>query len=186
MRDVPNTSPVVDRRDAVQIAEQIRQSLTQRVPDLRPNQISGALIAVFARYCEILIERINRAPHKALLTFVNLLGLSPRPPQPAQVPLTFSVNPKCTEVVTILKGTQVAGPSAHENGQPVVFETETNLYASPLTLTSIMVRSPLHDQYSDLTSLAGSVAKEGQSLFQATTQTVHCLYLGHSQFLSSP
>ena len=158
MRDVRNTSPIVDRRDAGQIAEQIRHALTQRIPGLRPSQISGALIAVFARYCEVLIERINRAPHKALLTFVNLLGLSPHPPQSAQVPLTFSVNPKCTEKVRIPKGTQVAGPSAHEGGPPVVFETEADLYASPLTLAAIMARCPRQDRYGDLTSLAGLVA----------------------------
>lgn len=186
MRDVRNTSPVVDRRDAEQIAEQIRHALTQRIPDLHPSQISGALIAVFARYCEILIERINHAPHKALLTFVNLLGLSPHPPQPAQVPLTFSVNTKCIEVVRIPKGTQVAGPSAHEGGPPVVFETEADLYASSLALVAIMVRCPQQDRYGDLNSLAGSVATKGQSLFEATTQTVHCLYLGHLQFLSAP
>jgi len=186
MRDVLNTSPVVDRRDAERIAEQIRQALTRRVPELRPNQISGALIAVFARYCEILIERINRAPHKALLTFVNLLGLSPLPPQSAQAPLTFSVNPKCPEVVRIPKGTQVAGPSVNENGPPVVFETEADLYASPLTLAAIMVRTPRHDRYGDLTSLAGSVPPQGISVFEATIQTVHCLYLGHLQFLSAP
>ena len=186
MRDIRNTSPIVDRQDAEQIAKQIQQALTQRIPDLHTSQISSALIAVFARYCEILIERINRVPRKALLTFVNLLGLSPHPPQPAQVPLTFSVNPKCTEVVQIPKGTQVGGPSAHEGGPPVVFETEADLYASPLTLAAIMVRCPQQDRYGDLNSLAGSVPTKGQSLFEATTQTVHCLYLGHLKFLSSP
>ena len=80
MSDAFDNRPAVDRRDAEQIARQVRQALKRRMPALEPTQVSSALIAVFARYCEILIERINRAPDKALLAFVNLLGLSPHPP----------------------------------------------------------------------------------------------------------
>ena len=58
MRDVLDTSPAVDRRNAERIAERVKQALGDRIPDLEWSQISDALIAVFARYCEILIERI--------------------------------------------------------------------------------------------------------------------------------
>ena len=186
MRNVLDTSPAVDRRNAERIAERVKQALGDRIPDLEPSQISDALIAVFARYCEILIERINRAPHKALLAFVKLLGVSPHPPQPARVPLTFSVTPKCPDLVPIPKRTQVAGPAASENGQPVVFETEEDLWVSAVQLAAIMTRDPQRDRYGDLSHVAGTVAPSGALLFEASQPTEHSLYLGHSKLLSQP
>ena len=185
MSDALDNSPDVDRRDAERIAEQVRQALKRRVPALEPIQVSSALIAVFARYCEILIERINRAPHKALIAFVNLLGLSPHPPQPSHVPLTFSVTPKCSDVVLIPKGTQVAGSSANERGQPVVFETEEDLCVSPLALAAIMIRNPQCDRYGDLSHVAGAVTSPIR-LFEAPQPTEHCLYIGQSTLLVQP
>jgi hypothetical protein len=185
MSDAFDNRPAVDRRDAEQIARQVRQALKRRMPALEPTQVSSALIAVFARYCEILIERINRAPDKALLAFVNLLGLSPHPPQPAHVPLTFSVTPKCLEVVRIPKATQVAGPPAKEQGQPVVFETEEDLYVSPLTLAAIMIRDPQRDRYGDLSHVAGAVTSP-ILLFEALQPTEHSLYIGQSTLLAQP
>lgn len=186
MRDVLNTSPVVDRRGAERIAEQVSHALGQRIVDLEPSEMSRALVAVFARYCEILIERINLAPRKALLAFVNLLGMSPHPPQAAVVPLSFSVTPKCTEVVRVPARSQVAGPGTAEGGQPIVFETEEDLYVSPVTLESIISRDPQRDRYGTLSHLAGTVTASGVRLFEASQPTDHSLYLGHSTLLSRP
>ncbi|BFU95612.1 MAG: hypothetical protein NTNFB02_23340 [Nitrospira sp.] len=148
--------------------------------------MSRALVAAFARYCEILIERINLAPRKALLAFVNLLGMSPHPPQAAVVPLSFSVTPKCTEVVRVPARSQVAGPGTAEGGQPIVFETEEDLYVSPVTLESIISRDPQRDRYGTLSHLAGTVTAAGVRLFEASQPTDHSLYLGHSTLLSRP
>ncbi|MGE0642616.1 MAG: putative baseplate assembly protein [Nitrospira sp.] len=184
MLDLLNDVPLVDQRDSEAISLQVRQLLRQRIPDLKPSEVSDALIAVFARYSEILIEHINRAPHKALLTYVNLFGMSPQPPQSARVPLTFIVTPKCTEVVTVPKLTKVAGSTSDDKGQPVVFETESDLYVLPLSLVAVMSRDPRRDGYGNHSQLAGTVVSSAEPLFEAGQPTEHILYIGHSKLLS--
>src|SRR5258708_4918843 len=49
----------------------------------------SALIEIFGRFAELIIERLNQVPGKNLLAFLDLIGASLLPPQPARVPLTF-------------------------------------------------------------------------------------------------
>ncbi len=49
------------------------------------------LVRIFGRLGEIVADRLNRVPDKNFLAFLDLVGMSPRPPQPARVPLTFQL-----------------------------------------------------------------------------------------------
>src|SRR3712207_1943892 len=53
--------------------------------------LSGAMIRIFGRLAEIVIRRLNGVPEKNFLAFLDPLGASPMPPQPARAPLTFTL-----------------------------------------------------------------------------------------------
>src|SRR6266581_6395211 len=53
--------------------------------------LAEALLQVFARYCELIIQRLNRVPDKNQVAFLDVLNVSRIPPVPAQVPLTFTL-----------------------------------------------------------------------------------------------
>src|SRR5438045_5354014 len=94
-----NPAPNIDRRDASEIARQTQDLINAYAPawqEFDPvtgqaSGVSGALVGVFARFAEIIIQRLNQAPQKNFLAFLDLLGASLLPPQPARAPLTFSL-----------------------------------------------------------------------------------------------
>src|SRR6266704_1798611 len=82
--------PKIDARRASDIARDLRMLLSKRAPELQTRGESAeALVNIFARFGEILIDRLNKAPEKNFLAFLDLLGVSSQPPQPSRVPLTF-------------------------------------------------------------------------------------------------
>lgn len=89
------------------------------------DDVGLALIRIFGRMAALVSDRLNQVPEKHFLTFLDLIGTQLQPPQPAKVPLTFSLaegRPDDLEAFVPL-GTQVAAPSA-EGQEEVVFETE--------------------------------------------------------------
>ena len=69
--------------------------------------LGTALIGIFSRFAEIIVQRLNRVPDKNLLAFFDLLGEARLPPQPALVPLTFSLAPGSAADALVPVGTQV-------------------------------------------------------------------------------
>ncbi len=97
-------TPPIDPRDRDQLAAQTSALAQRYTTDTgvepgrgwRPREDGGAdagqaLIAIFARFAEIVVDRINRAPERNYLAFLNLIGIEPLPPRPARVPLTFTL-----------------------------------------------------------------------------------------------
>ena len=67
----------------------------------------------------------------------------------------------------------------------MVFETEEDLYVSPLALAAIMIRDPQRDRYGDLSHVGGAVTSPIR-LFEALQPTEHSLYIGQSTLLAQP
>jgi hypothetical protein len=77
------------------------------------------------------------------------LGASRLPPQPARVPLTFSLAEGTVVDSVVPAGTQVAAPPGEGANEPTIFETERELVITAARLTAIFVRDPQQDTYSD-------------------------------------
>jgi hypothetical protein len=178
----------VDRRTAAKVAAQVRDRLPHHVPGWKPHEKgpAEALIRIFGRFCELIINRLNQAPEKNFLAFLDLLGASPLPPQPARVPLTFYLAQKA-EGATVPERTQVAAPPAAGEKDPVIFETEQELQVTAANLDSLYVKDPIHDTYTDGSKLLPSAAPStGQaavepsllSAFRGDKPIPHILYLG--------
>src|SRR5919197_2610573 len=124
-------APPIDKRsyqDLVAETERLAQRLSCGRP--RPGgqpDAGGALIRVFGRFAALVVERLNRAPDKSYLAFLNLIGTSPLPPQPARVPLPFQLAANSPVDAAVPAGTQAAAPPSDGEADEVVFETERGL-----------------------------------------------------------
>lgn len=187
-------APKIDQRTATDIAAQVQALLETYAPAWKefdpqtgkPEGVSAALIGIFSRFAEIIIQRLNRVPEKNFLAFLDLLGASLLPPQPARVPLTFSLAAGSSVDGVVPAGTQVAAAPAEGEKEPVIFETERELVVTAARLASVFVRDPEQDMYADHSSITTSEVSSGVLIFQGNRGIEHILYLGHETLFSYP
>jgi len=152
---VPLPVPKFDDRTAREISAEVRALLASAGWPEHDQKTEGekalqALIQVFARFSEIIIHRLNQAPEKNMLAFLDLLGVSPLPMQASRVPLTFLLAPGGAACARVPAGTQVAAPPGAGQQKPVTFETERELVVTPAKLDSLFIKFGARDQYKDL------------------------------------
>ena len=142
----------------------------------------AALIAIFGRFSEVVIARLNRSPQKNLLAFLNIIGVSRRPPQPARVPLTFGLAAGSTQPVPVEAGTQAAAPPEKGESQPAIFETLRELVVSPVRLIAAYMMDHDRDRYFSWLPVVSTDALE----FQGAAPVQHVLYLCFGDALELP
>lgn len=121
-------SPTLDNRTFAQLREELIRRIPVYTPEWTDHNESDpgiALLELFAYLGESLLYRFNQIPDTARIEFLRLLGVQPRPAQPAHVLLAATTDlPTGTQV---LKGTEArAGATS--------FETEDEVYAWPLDI----------------------------------------------------
>ncbi len=187
-------APKLDPRTAKNVETEIQQLLSQYLPanfrevtgqpkDLRGNH--GAIVKIFARLTEILIQRLNQVPDKNFLAFLDLLGVSRVPPQPARVPLTFSLAAGSAIDAIVPAGTQVSAPPANGETEPVLFETERELRVTAVKLSQIWARDPGLDRFANLSQLTQRET-EPLAAFEGKVDLDHIFYVGENTFLGYP
>jgi hypothetical protein len=147
---------------------------------LAPAGRSAALIGVFARLSEVVIERLNRVPEKNFLAFLSLLGAARQPPQAARVPLTFMLAPGATGDALVPAGTQAAAGTS-ETG-PIAFETERPLVVTAAQLACLLTLDPAQDSYADWTDRL--VAPAELTVFRGEQPLEHVFYVGDASLLA--
>jgi hypothetical protein len=183
-------APPIDKRsyqDLVAETERLAQQLSGWQP--RPDgqlDAGGALIRVFGRFAELVVERINRAPDKSYLAFLNLIGTSPLLPQPARVPLTFQLAANSPVDAAVPPGAQAAAPPLDGEADEVVFETERGLVVTRAQLQAVYSSDTETDTYSDRTAQATGLAEGRFAVFSGEAPTPHQLYLGCDPLLTQP
>ena len=194
------SAPKIDQRTATEITEQLQELLLEYAPTWqefevdpvtgkrlpKKGSISAALIGTFARFAEIIIERLNQVPDKNFLAFLDLLGASRLPPQAARTPLTFSLAAGSTVDVVVPVGTQVAAPPAEGEKDPVIFETEAELVVTAAQLTSVFVREPQQDTWSDRTGWLTTKTATAGFVFHGDAGVEHSLYLACDDLFTLP
>ncbi|HEX5734702.1 MAG TPA: putative baseplate assembly protein [Blastocatellia bacterium] len=179
--------PKIDERAAPEIVQQVQELLKLYTPDFNPSiGVGPALIGIFARFSELIIERLNQVPEKNFLAFLDLLGASLLSPQMARVPLTFSLAAGSASDGLVPAGTQVAAAPAEGEKAPVIFETERELTVTAAQLTSLFVRHPSQDKYADHSFVATSDPAHGVALFLGNRDIEHVFYVGHDTLLANP
>lgn len=182
-----SAAPPLDPRSAAQVLADLEALLKVHAPtDITPGSGAAAGIAgVFARYAELVIERLNRAPDKNRPAFFDLIGASPQPPQPARVPLVFSLAVGAAEA-RVPARTPVAAPAGPGRSQPVIYETERELALTPVRLTRLISWDAPRDAWADLSPSFDPAQADSRPLFAGDRQTAHWLYFGRAELLRYP
>lgn len=181
-------APPIDSRTSDDVVRQLLQLFRCYSGEaFSPDQgASRALVEIFGRYAELIIERLNQVPNKNQLAFLDLIGASLLPPQPARVPLTFLLSDGSVFDGLVPARTQVASAPAESETAPVVFETEEELVVTAAQLDSLFVRRSDQDWYADRNTVINSISTKGVGLFGGTRKVEHSVYLAHDPLFSDP
>jgi Baseplate J-like protein len=183
-------APLIDPRtydDIVRRTAQLAGDFSgwRPAPDGQPDP-GGALIGVFGRFAELVIERLNRSPDKHYLAFLNLVGAAPLPPRPARVPLTFNLAAGSPVDAAVPAGSLAAAPPLAGEQDDVVFETERPLVVTRTLLGAVYVSDTETDTYDDRFAQAAGESDEPFPVFAATRPSPHQLYLACDPLLTQP
>ena len=180
------TAPKIDSRDSDAILREARALAPFYTPEWKADEESGggaALLKIFARLLEGVIRRLNDAPLKHYIAFLEMIGVKLLPAVAARAPLTFLLSKGTTEAVTVPARSQAAA-AATDGGDPIVFETERAILATPAALLSVHSVVPAQDHvFEHLIALGEGTQTElfadGDKNLQA-----HELYLGHAELFN--
>ncbi len=169
-------SPNLDDRNFDDIVQEAVRLIPQYCPEWTNHNRSDpgiTLIELFAWMTEMTLYRLNRVPDKNFLAFLELMGISLTPPQPARTVMWFGINPKADKV-NVPANTRI-GTKPGQDGNYVTFETETDVVVTNNELVKCM--SQHHDTFADNTGLLGR-RREGVPLWAGVRSVERFLYLG--------
>jgi hypothetical protein len=165
--------------------DQVYSDLLRRLPGFEPGWKIGsgpaaALLQAYARYISALGDRLDLAPDKIRLAFLEMLGVSLLPAQPARAPVVFALPPGGSDT-RAPAGSQVAA-NVPGSSDPLVFETESDTGLCAARLVEVASVWPGRDAWAD----HGSAARSGSAftLFNPLRPVPHEIYLAHGTLLA--
>lgn len=168
-------APLLDGRDADKIADQVEEALADYGWQGKEGGAGRALVRLFARLSELVINRLNQVPEKHFLAFLNEAGIDLLPPRPAGGELSFKPAKDAPASISVPAGTQVA--TVQTETQPeVVFETQRDITVVPDTLVKCIAFDELN--YSDQTAKATGREPGSFAVFQGEHERRRILYIG--------
>jgi hypothetical protein len=184
-----NDNTIANKRTVINatLAKKISQISSLKLVKVKVETDAGrALIRIFGRMAALVSDRLNQVPDKNFLAFLNLIGTQLSPPQPASVPLTFSLVQGSPVDALVPAHTQVAAPPAKGQEEEVVFETDRELVVTTAQLQAVLVREPEKDKYSDRTLQATGKKDDAFEAFAGQQPIEHCLYLACDELFTLP
>ena len=182
---IPSSTINLDPREVEELLASIFSRRLGYVPEWRPSQ-NGADIAVceiVSRYLQAILQRLNLAPAKNGLAFLDLLGIQLTPAQAARAPIVFQLADSAT-AVHLPAGTRIAAPPPPGNANQIIFETERGTGLSAGKLAQVVSLWPGRDQYIDHSAalLAGQPFQPFKK--NQLKDTPHMIYLAHDTLLA--
>jgi hypothetical protein len=89
--------------------------------DLSPGDPGMVLVELFAHLTEQMLYWLNRAPEKAYIEYLRLVGLTMRPPTAAAVELELATDRPAAEPIPIPRGTRASIDQASGGADPPIF-----------------------------------------------------------------
>lgn len=174
--------PLLDGRTPAALLAVIRDRLRAYTPDWHPGDTGpgAAVLQVLARDLQVLAERLELAPAKNEMAFLDLLGLDTIAAQGARAPVVFQGRHGFPDG-RVPAGTQV-GAKLPGGADPIVFETEHAIALAIARLTDVVGLWPGRDAYVD----HGPAIRAGApvTLFEPLVPVPHELYLAHDIHLA--
>lgn len=173
----PDQTPVLDPRDATALMAELLRRRAAYLPEWqpRPGEPADALLRICARYAEVVLERLNGAPERNRLAFLDMLGASLLPAQPARAPVVFQPLPRAGDS-RVEAGARL-GAEAPGRPAPIRFETESAIALAGARLTDVVSLWPDRDA----AAVHSAAAAGGQpfTLWERLAPVAHALYLAH-------
>jgi hypothetical protein len=169
---------VLDPRVASDVMTELETRCPAYTPELTPAEggLESALFQIFARDMQTTIARLNKAPAKNFLAFLDTMGISLIPPQAATAPVVFKPVQRAANG-QIPAGTQLGATVPGVQG-PLTFETENAIAMAAANLVQVAAVWPDQDQYADYSSSV--TGGRSFTLFGALQPIPHVLYLANS------
>src|SRR2546423_5269081 len=146
-----SSAPRIDSRASETVVRQVLELLqvyTAEWPEFRPERgASRALVEIFGRFAELIIERLNQVPEKNLLAFLDMVGASQLPPQAARAPLTFSLVQGSIVDGLVPAGAQVVALPAAGGTTPAIFSTEAQVVVTAAKILAPFLRAAQRRQF---------------------------------------
>ncbi|HEV8430469.1 MAG TPA: putative baseplate assembly protein [Pyrinomonadaceae bacterium] len=142
------TPPDIDPRKASDLLRSLREMVPHYVrewPAKDDDDPGVALLKLFSFIGEGVISRLNKAPDRNFLAFLDMLGIRLLQKRPAQVPVRFIVANGIEIPFIVDSRTQVSAPPSAERPEDLPFETLTPLLVIPSTLASLIAVDPEKD-----------------------------------------
>lgn len=179
---MPQRTPILDNRNAAGVVGELLVRLPGYVPELKgaPGGPVWAMVQVLGRYAQVLIERLNQAPDKNKLAFLDLMGINLLQAQAARAPVVFQPLPNVGDSTAPAR-TRVGAKIPGQNN-PVVFETEQAVAVATAGLVEVRTVLPDSDAFADHTVAVTSGAPF--TLFRSLHPFRHELYLAHDVFFA--
>jgi hypothetical protein len=147
--------------------------------------LKDALAAIFARYCGILVQRLNRVPESHHQAFIDMLGVAPVPATPARVPLKFRAVRSAQNFAAVVgKSTQV---SASGKDGPVIFETVKDLQLVRAELVRAVATDMRRSVHVDVSGMISPDSAPGSS-YLVSSESVpleRALHIGNSSIMGA-
>ncbi|KYC36094.1 hypothetical protein WA1_40865 [Scytonema hofmannii PCC 7110] len=132
-------SPKIDNRNFETILQEIRKLIPFYTPEwiVSDDKDSGsALLKIFAHMFTGTLHQFNLVPEKNFIAFLDMLGVKLLPAAQSRAPVTFKLSDGVRTTVLIPAKTQMTAQS-RGGGDPIVFETERNIVATPAKLVDL-------------------------------------------------
>ncbi|MGQ0616418.1 MAG: baseplate J/gp47 family protein [Acidimicrobiia bacterium] len=139
---MPFPTPNLDDRTFLDLMAEARSRIEATCPDwtdLSVHDPGVVLLEAFAYLTETMLYRLNRLPDKAYVAFLNLIGITLRPPSAAGADLRFSRDKPGGGPIEIPAGTQVTATGGVDATPPVFVTTTAAILAEGAD--SVMVRA---------------------------------------------
>lgn len=175
----------LDPREAAQIIAELLMRRPGYVGEWLPSKkgTDAAIVQIFARYLYAILKRLNQAPEKNKLAFLDLLGIQLIPAQSARAPVVFQLSAQATDS-RVPAGTRLAAPPPPERTDQIVFETERATGLAAAKLKEIVSLWPGRDQYIDHSTafLAGQAFQPFKK--NELQDTPHIIYIAQDILLA--
>lgn len=153
-------------------------------PDDDP--LRAALVRIAARYGEVVTQCVNAAPDLHLDAFAALLPGRKRPAEAARVHLSFKPAPGDTGTrVVVPANTRVALGPSEGGGEPVVFETLSELNLVRAEPVRALLTDAGHQQVADVSAILSTTGLDGCPMATAVPAT-YALHIGQRAAFGAP
>jgi uncharacterized phage protein gp47/JayE len=181
----PEYAPLLDERDAPDFVAVLHALRSGYVPDWLPPErgADAAFLQIAAHYLQAIARRLNQAPDKNKLAFLELGGVRLVPAQPAKAPIVFVLADDAADV-RLPAGTRLAAPPPPGGTAQISYETEISSGLAVAKLRSVFSLWPGRDQYIDHSEPVAKL-QAFQPFHKAELEkTPHELYIAHDRLLA--